>query len=110
MFALLMMIAGLSLLVLVIVLVMSTLGRYRRLAREQGYASLGDYLRAAPSTDREKREAVDLALYGLAFCMVGLAFPPLVIVGVFPLFFGGRKVLYGLMGLGLMDDADETSA
>jgi len=75
-------------------------------AKKWGYATLGDYLRAPPQTDQEKQEAVDLALKGLVICVLGFLFPPLLLIGVFPLFFGVRKMAYSSMGLGLLDDAD----
>ena len=75
-----------------------------------GYASLGDYLRAAPRTDEEKRDAVDLALKGLVICALGLVFPPFLLIGLFPLFYGGRKLIYTSMGLGLVDDVDQPGA
>ncbi|MEZ5316872.1 MAG: hypothetical protein R2752_05675 [Vicinamibacterales bacterium] len=82
----------------------------RRQARENGYRSTGEYLRAAPATDREKRQAVDLALKGLVICLLGGLFPPLLLIGLFPLFFGARKVAYATMGLGLIHDADQPGA
>jgi hypothetical protein len=82
----------------------------RRRARRFGYASTRAYLRAAPASDAEKRDAVDLALKGLACCVLGLLFPPFVLVGLVPLFYGGRKVVYASMGLGLIDDADQADA
>ena len=82
----------------------------RRRGRRFGYPSTGDYLRAAPRSDEEKRDAVDLALKGLVFCVLGLIFPPLILVGLVPLFYGGRKLVYASMGLGLFDDADQPSA
>lgn len=81
-------------------------GRQRRNARLAGYQSLGAYLRAAPRTDEEKRDAVDLALKGLVLCLLGLLFAPLLLIGLFPLFYGTRKVVYGSMGLGIVDDTD----
>ena len=57
-------------------------------------------------TYEEKQDAVDLALKGLVVCVLGLLFPPLLLVGVFPLFFGIRKLAYSSMGLGLLDDSD----
>ena len=81
-----------------------------RRARQFGYRSTGAYLRAAPRSDAEKRDAVDLALKGLAACMLGLLFSPFVLVGLIPLFYGGRKVVYASMGLGLVDDADQPDA
>jgi len=77
----------------------------RRFAREAGYPSLTAYLRAAPQTDAEKRAAIDLALKGLVVCLLGLLFPPLMLIGLIPLFYGARKVVYASMGLGLLDDA-----
>ena len=75
-------------------------------ARRFGYSSLRAYLRAAPASDEEKRDAADLALKGLACCLLGILFPPLVLAGLIPLFYGGRKFLYASMGLGLIDDPD----
>ena len=74
-------------------------------AKRLGYGSRGEYLRAAPMTDEEKRDAVDMALKGLALCVLGLLFPPFVLAGLIPLFYGGRKMAYSSMGLGLVDDA-----
>ena len=77
----------------------------RRLATELGYPSLSAYLRAAPQTDQEKRAAVDLALKGLVISLLGLLMPPVLLIGLFPLFYGVRKIAYASMGLGLVDDA-----
>jgi hypothetical protein len=79
---------------------------FGRRARRFGYPSTGDYLRAAPATDVEKRDAADLALRGLVLCVLGVLLPPFILVGLFPLFYGGRKLMYASMGLGLVDDAD----
>lgn len=76
-------------------------------ARKFGYPSTRAYLWAAPRSDAEKRDAVDLALKGLACCVLGLLFSPFVLVGLLPLFYGARKVVYASMGLGLIDDADQ---
>jgi hypothetical protein len=35
-----------------------------------------------------------------------MIFPPAVLLGIFPLFYGGRKLAYAWMGLGLVDDAE----
>jgi hypothetical protein len=87
---------------------------YRRLlgrrAKRFGYASTGAYLRAAPRSDAEKRDATDLALKGLVLCVLGLLFPPFIIVGLVPLFYGGRKLAYASLGLGLVDDAEQPGA
>lgn len=75
-------------------------------ARESGYPSLTAYLRAAPRTDAEKRDAADLALKGSVLCLLGLLFPPLLLFGLIPFFYGARKVVWASMGLGLADDSD----
>ena len=81
-----------------------------RRAKRFGYQSTRAYLRAAPRSDEERRDAADLALKGLVFCMLGLLFPPMVLVGLIPLFYGGRKLVYASMGLGLVDDGDQPGA
>jgi hypothetical protein len=86
-------------------LVLRLLGGQKRLAREAGFPSLSAYLRAAPQTDQEKQAAVDLALKGVVICLLGLIVPPLLLIGLFPLFYGVRKIIYASMGLGLLDDA-----
>jgi uncharacterized membrane protein len=100
-------IAALAALVVAAVLAAMAL---RRKAARAGYASIGDYLRAVPRSEQEQREAVDLALQGLMCCLVGLIVPPLILVGVFPLYYGARKVLYAQMGLALVDDRDRPGA
>jgi hypothetical protein len=79
-------------------------------AKRLGYVSIRAYLEAAPRTDREKRDAADLALRGLVWCLLGLVVAPCVLVGLVPLFYGGRKLMFTSMGLGLVDDADESPA
>jgi hypothetical protein len=95
----------LSLILGAVILAISLFRTVRRQARAAGYSSTRAYLRAAPQTDQEKRDAADLALKGLAICFLGLMFPPLLLVGLFPFFYGARKVVYASMGLGLVDDA-----
>ena len=90
------------------VLVVRLLWRQQRKAREHGYPSMGAYLRAAPRTDDERREAADLALKGVVICLLGLIFPPVLLIGLFPFFYGARKLVYASMGLGLIDGADRT--
>jgi hypothetical protein len=91
--------------VVAVVMVWLLLKGQRRIARAMGYPSLSAYLRAAPQTDEEKRAAVDLALKGLVICLLGLILPPVLMIGLFPLFYGVRKIAYASMGLGLVDDA-----
>jgi hypothetical protein len=42
--------------------------------------------------------------------VLGLLFSPIVLVGRIPLFYGGRKLVYASMGLGLVDDGDQPGA
>lgn len=78
----------------------------RHQAQRLGYPSLSAYLSAPPRTDEEKREAVSMGLVGLILCLLGLVLPPFMLIGLFPLFYGARKVAWASMGLGLVDDAD----
>jgi hypothetical protein len=99
--------AGIASLILgAFILAVSLFRSVRRQARKAGYPSTRAYLRAAPQTDQEKKDAADLALKGLAICFLGLMFPPLLLLGLFPFFYGARKVVYASMGLGLVNDAD----
>ncbi len=104
---LLMAIVPLVLTVVAAVFVFRSLSRRRR---EFGYGTLQQYLRAAPATDAEKRDAADLMLKGVVICLLGILFPPAVLLGVLPLFYGTRKVCYASMGLGLIDDAGDPHA
>lgn len=81
-----------------------------RRAKRLGYPSTRSYLRAAPRSDLEKRDAADLALKGTVFCLLGVVFAPFVLIGLIPLFYGGRKLVYASMGLGLVDDGDHPVA
>ena len=97
----------LAVLVLGVLLALAALvARENRKARQAGYASLWAYLAATPKTDAEKRAAADLALKGVVICFLGLFFPPLILVGLVPLYYGARKVIHVSMGLGLVDDID----
>jgi hypothetical protein len=109
-FALLAFLIPVLFIVVTLVVGYRVLRNQRRKARERGYPSLGAYLRAVPRTDEERRDAADLALKGLVICFLGLLFPPLLLIGLFPFFYGARKVIYTTMGLGLVDDADQPSA
>jgi hypothetical protein len=97
----------------IVVLVVGWILVWRSLAaraRRLGYSTTGAYLRAVPRSDPEKRDAADLTLRGLVWCMLGLVFSPLVLVGLMPLFYGGRKLAWATMGLGLVDDGDQFNA
>jgi hypothetical protein len=90
----------------IVVLIRAFAGKAKRF----GYPSTRAYLRAVPRSDAEKQDAVDLALKGLVLCVLGLLFPPLILLGLVPLFFGARKIVWASMGLGLVDDADQPEA
>jgi len=99
-------VATLAVVVVVLGLAITVWKSVRRKAERFGYDSVGAYLRSVPRSDDEKRDAVDLALKGLVLCLLGVVFPPVLLIGLFPLFYGGRKLAYAWMGLGLLDDAD----
>ncbi len=85
----------------------------RRNAVAAGYPGVGAYLRAVPRNDEEKRQAVDLALKGAILCGLGLFFPPMILVGVVPFYYGSRKLILVWLGLDIlaeMDDGDRSSA
>jgi hypothetical protein len=79
---------------------------WRRMAREGGYTSLGAYLNASPRNTAEKQAAADMALQGLVLCLVGFILPPLLLIGVFPLYFGARKLAHARIASELFDDLD----
>ena len=85
----------------------STVKKWRRRAHDGGYSSLSAFLRATPHTDSERKEAVDLALKGLVLLLIGSLFPPLLLIAVFPLYFGVRKVAYWSVGVGLFDEREQ---
>ena len=66
-------------------------------------------LEKVPVTDREKREAVELTLRGVMFCVLGLLFPPLVLLGLVPLYYGLRKLALASMGVDLLEDPRDGS-
>ena len=66
-------------------------------------------LKQVPVTDREKCEAVELTLRGVMFCVLGLLFPPLVLLGLAPLYYGLRKLALASMGVGLLEDPRDGS-
>ena len=80
--------------------------RLRRNAAAAGYPSVGAYLRAVPRNDEEKRQAVDLALKGVVLCVLGLFFPPLIFIGVFPFYYGARKLVLVWLGLDILAEID----
>ena len=103
--ATLLILAALAVVVLAGLLIFRLVGIYRRKALKAGYGSLTEYLRSAPRSDEERRDSVDLVLKGLVICILGILFPPLVLIGVVPLYYGARKLAFASMGFGLVDDA-----
>ena len=83
---------------------------WRRRAQRSGYVSVGEYLRAIPRSDEEKKEAVDLALKGGLLCILGFLLPPLLLIGIFPLYYGARKIMYWRTGLGLFEGDSSSGA
>ena len=84
-------------------------------AKRFGYRSTGAYLRAAPRSDPEKRDAIDLALKGIVYFLLAGFFIPVVgpfvvFTALIPIFYGVRKLVFAWMGLGLVDDADQHEA
>ncbi len=67
-----------------------------------GYSGVHEYLRAAPRNDEERLEAVDMALKGGVLFITGLIFPPLILFGLFPFYYGIRKLCLASFGLGPM--------
>lgn len=84
--------------------------RLRRNAVAAGYPGVGAYLRAVPRNDEEKREAVDLALKGVILCGLGLFFPPMILVGVVPFYYGSRKLILVWLGLDILAEIDSSNA
>ncbi len=64
---------------------------WRGRVRRRGYPGLRAYLRALPQTEAEKLDAVELTLKGVVICVMGLLFPPVILIGLFPLYYGARK-------------------
>ena len=84
--------------------------RLRRNAVAAGYPGVGEYLRAVPRNDEEKRQAVDLALKGVILCGLGLFFPPMILVGVVPFYYGSRKLILVWLGLDILAEIDSSNA
>jgi hypothetical protein len=72
---------------------------WRRQVRRRGYSGLGAYLRELPQTEEEKLDAVDMALKGVVLCVLGMLFPPLVVIGLVPLYYGLRKLASVKLGI-----------
>ncbi|MGA7296934.1 MAG: hypothetical protein WBW92_05450 [Rhodanobacteraceae bacterium] len=104
MWAFLVSLAMLAAVVIVVYLCVTLYNSYQEKAKARGQVSLMDWLKTIPVTDQDKQDAVDLSLKGGVACLLGLVFPPLLVIGVIPLFYGLRKLLYAGMGLGMVSD------
>ncbi len=94
-------------------IVIFTVRRLRQNAVAAGYPGVRAHLRAGPRNDEEKRQAVDLALKGVVLCALGLFFPPMILVGVAPFYYGSRKLVLVWLGLDILaeiEDGDRSSA
>ena len=107
-------IAGLVLLALLATLAVSAaivifvVRKLRQNAAAAGYPGVGAYLRAVPRNDEEKRQAVDLALKGVILCTLGLFFPPMILIGVVPFYYGSRKLILVWLGLDILAEIDSS--
>jgi hypothetical protein len=101
-------IVGIVVLLYILVRSLIALRRTRQRALQAGYKSISEYMLAAPRNDQEKREAVDMAFRGLAICVVGILIQPLMLFGVFPLYYGGRKIILALLGMDLIVEDDDS--
>jgi hypothetical protein len=72
---------------------------WRSRIRRRGYPGLRAYLRELPQTEEEKLDAVDMTLKGVVLCALGLLFPPLVVIGLVPLYYGLRKLAAVKLGI-----------
>jgi hypothetical protein len=72
---------------------------WRSRVRRRGYPGLRAYLRELPHTDAETLDAVELTLKGAVLCVLGLLFPPLVLFGAVPLYYGARKWASAALGI-----------
>ena len=97
-------------LVLSVAIVIFTVRRLRQNAVAAGYPGLRAHLRAVPRNDEEKRHAVDMALKGVVLCVLGLFFPPFILVGVIPLYYGSRKLFLVWLGLDILAEIDRSNA
>ena len=80
--------------------------RLKAKAVAAGYSGVHEYLRAAPRNDEEKMEAVDMVLKGAVLFITGLIFPPLILLGLFPFYYGTRKLCLTSFGLGPMENGE----
>jgi hypothetical protein len=80
---------------------------WRRSVRRRGYPGLMAYLRELPQTQEDKMDAVELTLKGVVICALGLLIPPLVLVGLVPLYYGARKLASVTLGIKAAGDTGQ---
>jgi hypothetical protein len=80
---------------------------WRRSVQRRGYKGLTAYLRELPQTEQEKMDAVELTLKGVVICALGLLIPPLVLVGLVPLYYGARKLASVTLGIKAAGDTGQ---
>jgi hypothetical protein len=99
---------GLLLVVLPVVFCLLPILIWRGRLRRQGYPGLRAYLRELPRTDEEKLDAVELTLKGSMLCLLGLLWPPIIIIGLVPLYFGVRKLAAVKLGIKSLEQDQPT--
>ena len=99
---------GLLLVVLPLVFFLLPILIWRGRIRRQGYPSLRAYLREMPRTDEEKLDAVELTLKGSMLCLLDMLFPPIIIIGLVPLYFGLRKLAAVRLGIKSLEEDQAT--
>jgi len=99
---------GLLLVVLPLVFFVVPILIWRGRLRRRGYPGLLAYLRELPRTDAERLDAVELSLKGAMLCLLGLLFPPILIIGLVPLYFGLRKLAAVRLGIKSLDEDQAT--
>lgn len=97
----------LTTLVLIVGLLLLLRVRWRPRLLLAGYPGLMGYLRCVPRTDAQKRDALDLVMRGVVVFFIGLALPPLFIVGLVLFYYGLRKLCMIWMGLEILEDSHE---
>ena len=95
---------GLLLVVLLLVFCALPILIWRGRLRRRGYPSLRAYFHELPRTDEEKLDALDMTLKGAMLCLLGLLFPPIIIIGLVPLYFGVRKLAAVKLGINSLEE------
>jgi hypothetical protein len=83
--------------------------RTRQKAERAGFHGIGEYMRAVPRIDSEKKEAVTLMMRGMVLCLLGMVFAPFALLGAVPLYYGGRKITLALLGMDLPADDNDVA-